>query len=133
MSASASAIPKVNIWFRVIDWCEHTGEQCGASSASSEEIAIWAAIGQRRRWKCDLTKVTGWGALTLRRRTGWCTVLGEVSLWRQVNETISPTRPGEFRGRWGSLSVHGSVKKQSTDVRGARFDRYLVAVEDRNL
>ena len=26
MSASASAIPKVNIWFRVIGRCEHTGE-----------------------------------------------------------------------------------------------------------
>ena len=37
MSASASAIPKVNIWFRVIGWCEHTGEQCGASSASTKK------------------------------------------------------------------------------------------------
>ena len=99
MSASASAIPKVNIWFRVIGWCEHTGEQCGASSASSEEIAIWAAIGQQRRWKCDLTKVAGWGALTLRRRIGWCTRRGQPVA--PSEETISPTSPWGLRGRWG--------------------------------
>ena len=33
----------------------------------------------------------------------------------------------------GSFSVHRSVKNLSTDLRGERFDLYLVAVEDRNL
>ena len=36
-------------------------------------------------------------------------------------------------GGAGSLSVHRSVNKQPTDLRGERFDLYLVAVEDRNL
>ena len=29
-------------------------------------VAIWADIGQQRRRKFDLTKVAGWGAVTLR-------------------------------------------------------------------
>ena len=58
-----STIPKVNTWFRVIDWCEHTDEQAvhTCEQREHEEIVIWVNIDQRRRWKCDLTKVAGWG------------------------------------------------------------------------
>ena len=43
-----------------------------------------------------------------------------------------PVRGGSVGGG-GSLSVHRSVRNLSTDLRGERFDLYLVAVEDRNL